>query len=44
MKEFLKNFDSLRIVQISLIIATVILALNNIDGWGWLLFILFITL
>ena len=33
-----------KIFQIALIAGIVYLAVNNVDGWGWLVFILLITL
>lgn len=36
--------SSLRILQLALVGGIVFLATNGIDGWGWLVFILFLTL
>jgi hypothetical protein len=36
--------SSLRILQLALVGGIVFLAANGIDGWGWLVFILFLTL
>lgn len=44
MKEFLEKLNSWRILQLALIIGIVILAALNAEGWGWLVFILFLTL
>jgi len=44
MVEFLKKIKGIRIIQFALIVGAVILASQNKDGWGWLLFLLFITL
>lgn len=38
------KIDKLLILQIALIIAIVILASNNINGWGWLILTLLITI
>lgn len=43
----MKDFDKtkgIRLIQFSLIVGIVILASNNMDGWGWLMFALIITL
>lgn len=40
----MKNLDNRTILQIALVAGIVILAYNNIDGWGWLVFGLLITL
>lgn len=37
-----KKNNNLDLVDIALIIGTVILASNNTEGWGWLVFILII--
>jgi hypothetical protein len=36
--------SSLRMLQIALVGGIVYLASNGLDGWGWLVFILFITI
>lgn len=36
--------SSLRILQLALVGGIVFLAANGLDGWGWLVFILFLTL
>lgn len=38
------NYDNKTLLQIALIAGIVILAANNMDGWGWLVFILLFTL
>jgi hypothetical protein len=38
------KIDKLLILQIALVAGIVILASNNTDGWGWLVFALLITL
>jgi hypothetical protein len=43
MSEFKERILTL-ILQISLIIGIVYLSANGMDGWGWLLFILFLTI
>ena len=41
----MKNrLDNLTIVQLALVIGTVYLAAQHLEGWGWLLFALIITL
>lgn len=40
----MKKLDNLTILQIALVTGVVILASNNIEGWGWLVFALLITL
>jgi hypothetical protein len=44
MKDYFKNIDGLTIIQIIMVIGVIVLAYNNIDGWGWLLFVLALTL
>lgn len=44
MKEFFDNTRGLRFIQFSLIVGIIILASNNMDGWGWLVFLLLVTL
>lgn len=34
------NYDNRTLLQIALIAGIVILAANDLDGWGWLVFIL----
>jgi hypothetical protein len=36
--------SSLRILQLALVGGIVYLAANGLEGWGWLVFILFISL
>ena len=38
-----EKFDFNRFLQVLLILGIVFLAYNDKDGWGWLTFILFIT-
>lgn len=44
MKEFFESFNGKRVLQLALIGGAIFLAINNVSGWGWLLFILFCTL
>lgn len=44
MKDFFENINGLRLVQIALVIGITFLAYNGLDGWGWLVFCLFVTL
>lgn len=39
-----KNFDFVNLFRIALVFGIVYLAVNNKDGWGWLTFILILTL
>lgn len=39
-----ERFDNMSIIQIALIIGIVYLASQGLDGWGWLVFALLITL
>ena len=39
-----KNYDNRTLLQIALVAGIVILASNDLDGWGWLVFILLFTL
>lgn len=39
-----KNYDNKTLLQIALVAGIVILACNDLDGWGWLVFILLCTL
>jgi len=41
---FFEKLDFKKALQILLILGIVFLAYNDKDGWGWLTFILFITL
>lgn len=36
--------SSLRILQLALVGGIVFLSANGLEGWGWLVFILFLTL
>lgn len=38
------NYDNKTLLQIALIAGIVVLAANDMDGWGWLVFILLFTL
>lgn len=38
------NYDNKTLLQIALVVGIVILASNDLDGWGWLVFILLFTL
>lgn len=38
------NYDNRTLLQIALVAGIVILACNDLDGWGWLVFILLCTL
>jgi hypothetical protein len=38
------KYDNKTLLQIALVAGIVILAFNNMDGWGWLIFILICTL
>lgn len=38
------NYDNKNLLQIALVAGIVILAANDLDGWGWLVFILLCTL
>jgi hypothetical protein len=42
MTNFIKNIKSKDITNILLILGIIILAYNDKDGWGWLLFLLII--
>jgi hypothetical protein len=44
MKDFFKDINGRRVLQVALLGSAVFLAYNNVSGWGWLLFILFCTL
>jgi hypothetical protein len=39
-----KNLDFVNLFRIALVLAIVYLAANDKDGWGWLTFLLFLTL
>jgi hypothetical protein len=39
-----KRVNEKLIIRLALIFGVIYLASNNQDGWGWLLFILFLTL
>ena len=39
-----KKIDEFSITQLALIVGIVILASNNQDGWGWLVFAFILTL
>lgn len=36
--------SSMRLLQLAIVGGIVYLAANGLDGWGWLVFILFITI
>lgn len=40
MKNYFNNFNIDKLIDIALIVGIVILASNNKEGWGWLVFIL----
>ena len=44
MKEFYEKISGLRLLQIALVAGIITLASSGKDGWGWLVFLLFITL
>jgi hypothetical protein len=39
-----KNFDLINLFRIALVLGIVYLAVNDKDGWGWLTFVLVLTL
>ena len=40
MKDYFKNFKYDTLIDLALIIGVVVLASNDKEGWGWLIFIL----
>lgn len=44
MKDFFKDIDGMRVLQVVLVGGIVFLAYNNMEGWGWLVFALLCTL
>lgn len=44
MKDFFKDISGERVLQVALVAGIVLLAYNNMDGWGWLVFALICTL
>lgn len=44
MKNFFKDINGERVLQVALVGGIVFLAYNNMDGWGWLIFALLCTL
>jgi hypothetical protein len=44
MREFFKDINGKRVFQCVLVAAITYLAVNQVDGWGWLVFALLCTL
>jgi len=39
-----RKMEAINVIQLALIIGIIVLASNNQDGWGWLVFALILTL